>query len=184
MLKILYRAFFLFASFCVVNFFGFAIAQEGGEKMLIVTSSAFKQGEFIPPLYTGVDKEISPPLGWEGIPEGTKSIAIICDDPDAPGGTWVHWVIFNLSPDLEGIPEKTPTEKDVFSFAKQGINDFGRLGYGGPMPPPGLAHRYFFKVYALDKMLDIPSGIPKVILEQAMKGHVLAEGELVGKFKR
>jgi len=159
--------------------------RKGGDIMEIkVTSTAFKEGEFIPKKYTGEGADISPPLSWDKSPEGTKSIALICDDPDAPVGTWVHWVIFNIKPDMTTLQENIPMKKEVLAVARQGSNDFRKIGYGGPMPPPGKPHRYFFKVYALDKILDLPAGAKKADLEKAMERHILAKGQLLGKYKR
>jgi Raf kinase inhibitor-like YbhB/YbcL family protein len=158
--------------------------KEGDEEMKItVTSSAFEEAGMIPRKYTCDGEDISPPLAWSGIPEGTKSIALISDDPDAPVGTWVHWVLFNLPPDTQGLPEKVPPDATLKGGAKHGTTDFGRLGYGGPCPPGGT-HRYYFKVYALDTMLELKGGAAKKDLEKAMAGHILAEGQLMGKYKR
>jgi Raf kinase inhibitor-like YbhB/YbcL family protein len=149
-----------------------------------VTSTAFKAGETIPKQYTGDGADESPPLHWSEPPSGTKSIALICDDPDAPRGTWVHWVLFNLpaqSRELEESVAKIPT---LASGAKQGKNDFGSTGYSGPAPPNGKAHRYYFKLYALDVTLDLPTRATKAELEKAMKEHILAEGQLMGTYQR
>jgi Raf kinase inhibitor-like YbhB/YbcL family protein len=148
-----------------------------------VTSTAFKDGEIIPKQYTCDGNDISPPLTWSGAPQETKSIALICDDPDAPGGTWVHWVLFNLPPTSNALIAGVSSAKSLDSGAKHGKNDFKRFGYGGPCPPGGT-HRYFFKVYALDSMLTLDPGITKADLVKAMQGHVLAEGQLMGRYKR
>lgn len=150
---------------------------------LVVKSSAFKEGEMIPMKYTCDGEDISPPLSWEGVPEGTKSIAIICDDPDAPMGTWVHWVLFNLPPGTNTLPEAVPPEAVLENGARHGINDFRKLGYGGPCPPSGT-HRYYFKIYALDIVLGLQSGASKADLLKAMEGHVLSEGQIMGRYKR
>ncbi|HIC84701.1 MAG TPA: YbhB/YbcL family Raf kinase inhibitor-like protein [Desulfobacterales bacterium] len=150
---------------------------------LMVKSSAFKEGEMIPKKYTCDGEDISPPLSWEGVPEGTKSIAIICDDPDAPMGTWVHWVLFNLPPGTNTLPEAVPPEAVLENGARHGINDFRKLGYGGPCPPGGT-HRYYFKIYALDIVLGLQSGASKADLLKAMEGHVLSEGQIMGRYKR
>jgi Raf kinase inhibitor-like YbhB/YbcL family protein len=149
-----------------------------------VTSTAFKAGETIPKQYTGDGEDRSPPLRWSEPPSGTKSLAMICDDPDAPRGTWVHWVLFNLPAQARELEEGVPTTEALGNGAKQGKNDFGNIGYGGPAPPKGKPHRYFFKLYALDVALDLPSGATKAELEKAMKGHILAEGQLMGNYKR
>jgi Raf kinase inhibitor-like YbhB/YbcL family protein len=156
----------------------------GGEKMEIkVTSSAFAEGGLIPAKYTCDGSDISPPLQWEAVPEGTKSIALISDDPDAPMGTWVHWVLFNLPAESKGLEENIPSDKTLPNGARQGLTDFGRVGYGGPCPPSGT-HRYFFKVYALDMKLDLAAGAKKSELLKAMEGHILGQGQLIGKYKR
>ena len=149
-----------------------------------LTSTAFQKSETIPKQYTGDGVDQSPPLRWSEPPAGTKSLALICDDPDAPRGTWVHWVLFNLPPQTRELEESVPTTAALPSGAKQGKNDFGNIGYGGPAPPKGKPHRYFFKLYALDVTLDLPSGATKAQLEAAMKGHILAEGQLMGTYKR
>jgi len=156
----------------------------GGKEMEIkVTSSAFTDGGMIPAKYTCDGADFSPPLEWESVPEGTKSIALICDDPDAPMGTFVHWVLFNLPGGTRQLQENMPAEATLPNGARQGRNDFGRTGYGGPCPPGGT-HRYFFRLYALDKQIELGAGIKKRDLLKAMDGHVLAEGQLMGKYKR
>ena len=149
-----------------------------------VTSTAFEEGGTIPTKYTCDGDDVSPPLSWTSLPEGTKSIALIFDDPDAPVGTWVHWVLYGLPLDSTGLPEAVPTQKILADGAKQGINDFRKIGYGGPCPPKGPAHRYFFKVYALDSEIELEAGATKKELLKAMQGHILAQGQLMGKYKR
>jgi len=149
-----------------------------------LTSTAFKAGEIIPKQFTGDGADQSPSLRWSEPPSGTKSIALICDDPDAPRGTWVHWVLFNLPAQARELEEGVPTTETLGSGAKQGKNDFGNIGYGGPAPPKGNPHRYFFKLYALDAALDLPAGATKAELEKAMNGHILAEGQLMGTYQR
>jgi len=148
-----------------------------------VKSEAFEEGGMIPKKYTCDGEDASPPLSWTGVPEGTEALALICDDPDAPVGTWVHWVIFNIPPDTTGLSENIPPERVLESGARQGRNDFGNIGYGGPCPPRGT-HRYYFKLYALDKKVDLEPGVTKDELLKAMEGHVLAEGRLMGRYKR
>jgi Raf kinase inhibitor-like YbhB/YbcL family protein len=143
-----------------------------------ITSSAFNEGDKIPRIYTCDDKNISPPLEWTGIPSDTASLALIMDDPDAPAGTWVHWVLYNLPPDL------TELEQGKSGGGVDGKNDFNRLGYGGPCPPKGSNHRYFIKVYALDTLLDLKPGATKAQVETAMRGHILTQGQLMGKYGR
>ena len=148
-----------------------------------MNSTAFKEGEMIPKRYTCDGEDISPPLSWDSVPEGTKSLALICEDPDAPRGTWVHWVIFNIPADTRGLDENIPPQKTLPSGARQGRNDFGRIGYGGPCPPSGT-HRYYFKLYALDTVIDLKPGATKTELLKVMDGHIIAEGQLMGRYKR
>jgi Raf kinase inhibitor-like YbhB/YbcL family protein len=163
---------------------GFLTQAKGGQKMGIkIESSAFKEGGMIPVKYTCDGEDVSPPLGWRDLPAGTKTIALISDDPDAPMGTWVHWVLFNLPSDVEALPENIPLKKTLENGAVHGANDFGRLGYGGPCPPKGT-HRYFFKIYALDTKIDLAPGAKKSQLVKAMEGHILDSGQLMGKYKR
>ena len=157
-------------------------AEEGMDMQ--VKSTAFEENGLIPRKYTCDGADVSPPLRWAKPPAGTKSIALICDDPDAPMGTWVHWVIYGLSPEPIWLPEGVLPQKSVLGGAKQGMTDFRRIGYGGPCPPKGPAHRYFFKVYALDVELNLPPGATKQDVEKAMKGHILSEGQLMGKYGR
>lgn len=151
---------------------------------LEVTSTAFREETTIPKQFTGDGADRSPPLRWSEPPPGTKSFVLICDDPDAPRGTWVHWVLFNLPPSARELEEGVPTKPTLDNGAKQGKNDFGNIGYGGPAPPKGKAHRYFFKLYALDATLDLSPGATKDQLLDAMKGHALAEGHLMDTYKR
>ena len=148
-----------------------------------VTSMAFQEGGTIPQKYTCDGEDISPPLAWSSAPEGTKSFALISDDPDAPMGTWVHWVIYNIPAHITELHEHIPPEELLENGAKQGMNDFRRIGYGGPCPPGGT-HRYFFKLYALDTEIDIVVGASKPELLRAMEGHILAEGQLMGRYTR
>ncbi len=149
-----------------------------------LSSSAFGEGVNIPQQYTDDGKNVSPPLRWADPPQETKSFALICDDPDAPRGTWVHWVLFNLPADQRELAEGVPDKDEIDGGARQGKNDFGNIGYGGPAPPPGKPHRYFFKLYALDTTLDLTPGAAKSQVVAAMKGHVLAEGQLTGRYGR
>jgi len=153
-------------------------SEGGAVDMSIQVTSIFNDGGKITQVYTCDGGNVSPPLSWTGIPSNTASLALIMDDPDAPGGTWVHWVLYNLPPDLTGI------EQGKSGGGKEGINDFKDLGYGGPCPPKGTTHRYYIKVYALDTMLDLKSGATKAQVENLMRGHILAQGQLVGKFGR
>jgi Raf kinase inhibitor-like YbhB/YbcL family protein len=149
-----------------------------------VTSTAFAPGAPIAPKYTADGPDHSPPLAWSDGPAGVQSFALIADDPDAPRGTWVHWVLYNLPADADALPEAVPPTKTLAGGASQGTNDFGRLGYGGPAPPRGKPHRYFFKLYALDAPLQLAPGATKAQLEAAMRGHVLAQAELMGTYQR
>ena len=148
-----------------------------------ITSSVFEDGGMIPAKYTCDGVDVSPPLQWDTVPEGTKSIALICDDPDAPMGTWVHWVLFNMPAEANELAQNIPAEETLPNGAMQGVSDFGRIGYGGPCPPGGT-HRYFFKIYALDTKVDLQAGADKRQLLKAMEGHILEQGQLIGKYKR
>ncbi len=145
---------------------------------LKITSPVFKHNDRIPSKYTCDGADINPPLLVENVPDGTKSLSLIVDDPDAPRGTWVHWVVWNIAPDSKEIKEHT-----VPSGAQQGVNDFRKTSYGGPCPPSGT-HRYFFKLYALDVILNIDRGTNKTGLEKAMNGHILGQAELIGLYAR
>jgi len=145
---------------------------------LKVFSSSFENGGTIPAKFTCDGENISPDISWEGVPEGAKSLALICDDPDAPSGDFVHWVVFNIPVDMDGLSEGMEIDGD-----KLGITDYGCPGYGSPCPPSGF-HHYHFKVYALDDMLDAESNIDKYELLDKMEGHILAKGELIGLYKR
>jgi len=147
-------------------------------------SSAFKKNEVIPRKFTCDGSDVSIPLSWSDPPEGTKSLALIADDPDAPAGVWVHWVLYDLPSEMREISEAVPREVTLERGGKQGKNDFGKIGYGGPCPPRGPVHRYFFKMYALDRMTGLQPRATKKQLIDAMKGHILAEAELVGTYKR
>ena len=144
----------------------------------------FSEGFPVPKDYTADGQNASPPLQWGEPPAGTKSFALICDDPDAPRGTWVHWVIYNLPADVRQLGPAMPAEATLPNGARQGTNDFKRIGYGGPAPPPGKPHRYFFKLYALDALLSLAPGATKEQLLEAMRGHQLAEGKLFGVYGR
>jgi len=141
------------------------------------------EDDFFPAKYTCDGENISPPIEWEGISEGAEFLVLICDDPDAPGGTWVHWVVFNIPADTKGLPENVLPERELKCSALQGMNDFKKIGYGGPCPPSG-EHRYFFKLYALDDRIYLPSGAYKNQVLIAMEGHVLALCNIMGKYSR
>lgn len=149
-----------------------------------IESTAFPPKSKIPQKYTCDGDDLSPPLAWKDAPAGTKSFALISDDPDAPAGTWVHWVIYNIPPGAEELKEGIPKTETVEGGGVQGVTDFRRVGYGGPCPPPGNPHRYFFKLYALDTLLALSSKATKADLLVAMNGHILAQAELVGIYQR
>jgi Raf kinase inhibitor-like YbhB/YbcL family protein len=151
---------------------------------LVLTSAVFRDGEAIPARHTGEGEDLSPPLAWTGAPVTTRTFALICDDPDAPGGTWLHWLLWNLPADAVELGEGVPPRPELPSGARQGLNDGGDLGYGGPFPPPGKPHRYFFHLHALDTSINLPPGINRSELEAAMEGHVLARGTLMGIYER
>jgi hypothetical protein len=161
-----------------------AAADKNGKERMELSSSAFTEGGLIPAQYTCDNKNVSPPLKWSGVPTGAKSLALIADDPDAPSGTWVHWVLYDLPPTATELAEDVPKSQYVAAGARQGLNDFRHLGYGGPCPPPGKPHRYFFKLYALDAALDLKPGAAKKDLERAMEKHVVAHAQLMGTYKR
>jgi Raf kinase inhibitor-like YbhB/YbcL family protein len=149
-----------------------------GKPMIKVSSSAFAEGQTIPRTFTCDADDINPPLTLSGVPAGAKSLVLIMDDPDAPRGTWTHWLVWNIDPATKEIREHS-----VPAGAAQGRNDFGKTPYGGPCPPSGV-HRYFFKVYALNLALPLKEGASRKELEKAMHGHVIAEGQLMGKYSR
>ena len=152
-----------------------------------LTSPSFESGKMIPSKFTGEGADVSPVLKWEGAPAGTKSFALICDDPDAPVGTWDHWLIWNIPATATELPENVAKMESVAALggARQGLNSWPRLGYNGPMPPRGHGvHHYQFKLIALNAMLNLPAKSNKKQLEAAVKGHVLAQAELVGLYER
>jgi len=151
---------------------------------LEIQSSSFTQGGSIPKPNTCDGEDKSPALAWSDPPPGTRSFALIMDDPDAPGGTFVHWVAYNLPADARHLPEHVPGNDELQSGGLQGANDFPKIGYGGPCPPRGKPHRYFFKLYALDTTLNLRAGARKKDLEKEMKSHILAEGTLMGRYGR
>jgi Raf kinase inhibitor-like YbhB/YbcL family protein len=174
--------FFLFCAFSIV-------AAPNSQKKraamdtMTVSSPVFGHKQPIPAHYTCDGEDISPPLLWTGVPLAAKSIALIADDPDAPTGMWVHWVVYDMPPSTGSLPERVDKADTLPDGAKQGITDFRKTGYGGPCPPSGT-HRYFFKVYALDIALGLPPGKNKKEIERAMQGHIVAYGELIGTYSR
>jgi Raf kinase inhibitor-like YbhB/YbcL family protein len=149
-----------------------------------LASAAFTDGQPIPVKYTADALDISPPLAWTNVPAGAKSLALIADDPDAPVGTWVHWVIYDLPPTVTALAEDQLRTPQLRNGAKQGLNDFKKTGYNGPAPPAGKSHRYYLKLYALDSMTGLAPGATKADLLKAMDGHVLGEGQLRGTYQR
>jgi len=149
-----------------------------------ISSSSFSNGGDIPKKFTCEDSDVSPDLRWTDPPAGTQSFALIVDDPDAPAGRWTHWVLFDLPGQATTLAEDRPKIEEIPGGGRQGRNDFRKIGYGGPCPPVGKPHRYFFKLYALDTKLNLKAGVSEAEVEQAMKGHVLAQAELMGKYKR
>ena len=147
-----------------------------------LTTSAFPGG-VIPKKFTCDGADVSPALAWTDPPRGTASFALIADDPDAPAGTWVHWVIYDLPATARGLPEGVPRDPQHRDGSRQGRNDFGKIGYNGPCPPRRSVHRYYFKLYALGRRMDLKPGASKSDVERAMKGHILAQAELVGTFQ-
>jgi Raf kinase inhibitor-like YbhB/YbcL family protein len=149
-----------------------------------LVSSAFTEGQPIPAKYTCDGRDVSPPLQWSQVPSAAKSLALICDDPDAPMGTWVHWVLYDLPASTPALAEAVPAKETLPSGAKQGRNDFRKIGYGGPCPPAGRPHRYYFKLYALDGPVGLEPGASKQDLLRALTGHILGEGQLMGTYQR
>ena len=148
-----------------------------GEAKMKITSSAFQEGGNIPSKFTCDGGDSSPPLQIAEIPSGAKSLALVVDDPDAPSGLFTHWIVWNISPQTNAIAEGSALK------GVQGTNDFGKSDYGGPCPPSGT-HRYYFKIFALDRELDVPAGTKRSQLDAAMKGHVVAQGELMGRYSK
>lgn len=165
--------FFIIAAFISVNAFA-----------LEIKSSVFENKGYIPERYTCTTQNISPSLLWEGAPSNTKSFVLICDDPDAPYKTWVHWVVFNIPGDMSSIKEDIAKEQMGSLGILQGANDFGEAKYGGPCPPQGKPHRYFFRLYALDKLLSLKEGAAKKDVVEAMQGHIIAETKMFGFYQR
>ena len=161
-----------------------ASPEKGGQAMSFeLTSTAFGAGDPIPRKYTCDGEDTSPPLQWSDPPQGTQSFAVIADDPDAPMGTWVHWVLYNLPASIRALPEGVPLDASLPDGSRHGQNGWRRLGYGGPCPPGGT-HRYFFKLYALDAQLDLAAGASKEELLQAMEGRILDTTETMGLYTR
>jgi len=151
---------------------------------LELKTTAFADGGEIPKRYTCSGADVSPALNWNGVSAAARSLALIVDDPDAPRGIWTHWLIWNIPAHFTELPEGVPKQEELETGALQGMNDFTRIGYGGPCPPPGKAHRYFFKLYALDTVLDLKPGATKQDLERAMERHVLSQAQWMGTYRR
>ena len=158
--------------------------QAGTGIALQIRSDAFEADGTIPQRYTCDGEDLSPPLSWSEPPAGTQSLVLVCDDPDAPAGTWDHWVLFNIAATTHSLPEGIPADPVVKGAGTHGSNSWDRLGYGGPCPPKGAAHRYYFRLYALDTNLDLDPGAEKKDVEKAIEGHILAQGQLMGRYGR
>ena len=169
---------------CIVSSGELGFAQPKVDMTWVLRSTAFRHGERIPTQHTCQGADDSPPLAWTTPPQGTKSLALIVDDPDAPGTVWVHWVAYNLPPNLQTLPEGIPREPQLTDGTLQGLNDFGRVGYGGPCPPAGTPHHYRFTLYALDVGLTLPARATNAQLQHAMQGHLLSNTQLIGLYQR
>ncbi len=159
-------------------------SQGGGAVSFVLQTNAFTPGGMIPKKYTCDGSDVSPELTWTGAPAGTQAFALITDDPDAPAGTWTHWIAWDIPASTTKLPEGVPKNEGLADGTRQGKNDFRRIGYNGPCPPPGKAHRYFFKLYALGARLEVKAGGSRSDLESAMKGHVLGQAEVMGRYGR
>jgi len=151
---------------------------------ITVTSTAFSAGTSIPVKFTGQGNDISPGLSWSGAPPSVKSYVLVCDDPDASGRTWVHWTMWNIPPLTTSLPAGVASDATLADGSIQGVTSFGRHGYGGPMPPKGNAHHYYFRMYALDTSLTLNTSASRAQLDEAMRGHVLSQGQLMGTYQR
>jgi len=149
-----------------------------------IFTTAFPREQSIPEKFTCKGPDVSPALRWTGAPSGTQSYALVMDDPDAPAGVWVHWVVWNIPPSVTEFMENVPKDAELKDGTRQGKNSFGKTGYNGPCPPPGQTHRYYFRVYALNAMLDLKPGATAAALELAVKKHLLDRTEIMGKFSR
>jgi Raf kinase inhibitor-like YbhB/YbcL family protein len=178
--------FMLFAAFAALGLPSqpAVFAQTGGAMSFQISSASFSANEMIPKKFACDGSDASPQLSWTGAPGSTRTFALIMDDPDAPVGTWVHWVLYNLPANAKELHEGVEKQEQLSNGALQGRNDFRKIGYGGPCPPPGKPHRYFFKLYALDAKLDLKPGASKADVERAMKPHILGQAQLVGRYGR
>ncbi|EEF57031.1 YbhB/YbcL family Raf kinase inhibitor-like protein [Pedosphaera parvula] len=172
--------------FLLLNLASLAVcaAEEQGTNTLKLSSASFSDGQPIPEKYTCEGKNFSPPLSWNGGVPGTKTFALTCVDPDAPGGTWTHWIIYNLPENVTELPENISKVEAPPSGGRQGVNSFHKVGYSGPCPPRGQTHHYIFEVYALNEQLQLKSKASRKDFEAAIKGHVLARGRLVGTYQK
>ncbi len=151
---------------------------------ITMSSSSFQEGTAIPRAHTCDGEDTSPALRWQGVPKGAKSLALICEDPDAPRGTWIHWVLWGLPASERFLPERVSRDAKLKSGASQGLSDFKEVGYRGPCPPPGPPHRYYFRLFALDAMPTLLARASAADLRRAMEGHILAEGAIMGTYQR
>ena len=177
----------LVASGCGGNDSGAADTERRGGNVVMaleITSGAFEHEQPIPERYSCDGENISPALSWSGVAAGTVAFALICDDPDAPMGTWVHWTIFNIPGDSTGLAEALPAAGELPDDSVQGTNSWSRIGYGGPCPPPGKPHRYYFKLYALDALLSLDSAATKDDILAAMQGHLRGQAQIMGTYGR
>jgi Raf kinase inhibitor-like YbhB/YbcL family protein len=149
-----------------------------------ITAGAFRPGGSIPRDFTADGSDVSPPLSWEDPPAGAQGFALVCDDPDAPAGTWVHWVIWNVPAGARGLPQGIQPTRTLSDGSAQGKNDFGRIGYGGPSPPRGKPHRYFFRLYAVKEKLALPPGSSRRELDKALQGKTLGSAAVFGTYGR
>lgn len=155
-----------------------------GLRRMVLSSPAFLPGGKIPVQYTGDGADMSPELVWDSVPEGVKSFALICSDPDAPLGTFIHWVVYNIPAEVRRLPENLPKVERLEDGSTQGVNSFQRIGYNGPKPPPGKPHHYFFYLYALDTVLKLSPAASAGTLREAMNGHIIGQAELMGIYGR
>lgn len=151
---------------------------------IVISSPAFTEGSVIPKRNAGDGDNLSPALSWSGYPSGTKSFAILVEDPDAPAGTFTHWILFNISTGVNRLPEGLPEKPDLPGIGRHGMNDARKTGYLGPYPPPGKPHRYFYKIFAVDKELELPSDCSATQVQKAMRDHILDTGSLMGTYRR
>ena len=158
--------------------------RKGAAMGFAIESPAWREGETIPVIFTCDGADVSPPLEWKSAPAGTQSFSLVAEDLDAPGGLFTHWMIYNLPANTTSLAENQPRQKELGNGARQGRNSFGKIGFGGPCPPPGPAHRYFFRLYALDAKLDLASGASRQEFDRAMAGHILAQTDYPGRYAR